>query len=83
MDVLVHDPLGDSAEAMREYRIALSPLEAFKELDILILAVPHRDYLTVGAASWSARLKPNGVLIDVKSVFTPRDFSPPLAYWGL
>jgi len=83
VEVLVHDPLGDAAEAMHEYNLALSPLDGFRQLDGLILAVPHREYLAAGTSSMRARLKSNGILVDVKSVLAPADFPPPLAYWRL
>ena len=81
--VLVHDPLGDAGEAQHEYRINLSPLEALDNLDALVLAVSHRDYLAAGAAELRARLKTNGVFIDVKSAFTASDFPSPLTSWRL
>ena len=83
VETKVHDPLGDAAEAMHEYGLAITPLDDFRGLDGLILAVPHRDYLAAGPASFGARLKPNGVFIDVKSALEPADFPPPLAYWRL
>jgi UDP-N-acetyl-D-galactosamine dehydrogenase len=83
IDLRIHDPLGDAATAAHEYNIKLSPLEDFRELDCLILAVSHRDYLSAGAADLRRRLKPNGVFIDVKSAFIPADFPAPLVYWQL
>ncbi len=82
-EVLVHDPLGDAAEATHEYRLTLSPLDGFRRLDGLILAVPHREYLAAGPAALRTYLKSNGVLVDVKSVLKPADFPSPLAYWRL
>ncbi len=83
VEVLVHDPLGDLAVAMHEYQIKLSALEDFRELDGLILAVSHRDYLAIGAAGLRQRLKPTGVFIDVKSAYATTDFPAPAAYWQL
>jgi len=83
IEVQVHDPLGDAAEAMHEYRIALTKLGDFRSLDGLILAVPHREYLAAGPASLCAQLKPHGVFVDVKSALSPADFPLPLAYWRL
>jgi UDP-N-acetyl-D-galactosamine dehydrogenase len=83
VEVQVHDALGDAAEAMHEYRLSLCGLDAFRQLDALILAVPHRQYVALGSASLRAQLKGNGVFVDVKSALSPADFSPPLAYWRL
>ena len=81
--VLVHDPLGDLGEAFHEYQIFLSSLEDFRDLDALVLAVSHRDYIAAGASELRARLKPHGVFIDVKSAFSASDFPFPLASWRL
>jgi UDP-N-acetyl-D-galactosamine dehydrogenase len=83
VEVLVHDPLGDPAEALHEYRIALAERGDFRQLDALVLAVPHREYLATGPADLRATLKPNGVFLDVKSALAPADFPAPLSYWRL
>ena len=83
VEVFVHDPLGDPAVALHEYNLKLSPLDNFRDLDGLILAVSHRDYFATGAAGLLPRLKSNGVFIDVKAAFTSSDFPAPLAYWQL
>ncbi|MDE2020465.1 MAG: nucleotide sugar dehydrogenase [Patescibacteria group bacterium] len=83
IDILVHDPLADPGEAGREYGLSLAPLESLIRLDGLILAVPHREFLAAGAEFWSARLKPNGIFVDVKSAFDSAKFPPPFAYWQL
>ena len=82
-EVLVHDPLGDPAEALHEYALTLGPLDALRDLDALILAVSHRAYLAAGPAALRARLRSDGVLIDVKACLAPADFPAPLAYWQL
>jgi UDP-N-acetyl-D-glucosamine/UDP-N-acetyl-D-galactosamine dehydrogenase len=83
VEVLIHDPLGDPSVALHEYNLKLSPLNDFHDLDGLILAVSHRDYLAAGAAGLRPRLKSNGVFIDVKSALATSDFPAPLAYWQL
>ncbi len=42
---LVHDPMGDADEAKEEYGVTLAPLADLQNLDALVLAVAHRDYL--------------------------------------
>ena len=36
--------------AQREYGLALTPLERLRDLDAVVLAVPHRAYLDLGEA---------------------------------
>lgn len=66
-EVLVHDPLADPEEALREYGIALSDREALPPADAVVLAVPHREFLASGVAGLQHLLRDRGVLIDVKS----------------
>jgi len=59
---LVHDPLAEPDHAMDEYGISLRPLDELRDLDGLILAVPHALYLDEGPARVVERLKRGGVL---------------------
>ncbi|MEZ5841976.1 MAG: nucleotide sugar dehydrogenase [Hyphomicrobiales bacterium] len=83
IEPLIHDPMADAAEARHEYGVTLSPLEAFSGLDAVILAVPHREYLDAGAKAIAAQLKPNGIVIDVKSALSPADLPDAISYWSL
>lgn len=79
---LVHDPLADADEVREEYGVTLSGLDAMENLDALILAVPHRDYLSGGGKALAARVRPGGVVVDVKSSLDPADAAG-RAYWSL
>lgn len=79
---IVHDPLADATEVKREYGLAISPLSQFKNLDALILAVPHADYMQK-IAKMPAMLRKGGILADIKSV-VDRDLIPgDVRYWSL
>ncbi len=68
-EVLVHDPLAESAEAEREYGVVLSDWESLGEnADALVLSVPHRFYLEMPPEKLLSGLRKGGVLVDVKSV---------------
>lgn len=82
-NVLTHDPHGAADEAAHEYGITLSALDQLHDLDALVLAVSHQSYLDSGVADLRARLRPDGVFIDVKSAFAATDFPPPLVSWRL
>ena len=64
---LVHDPMADAREAGAEYGVQFTPLAEFPQLDAVILAVPHRQYLVEGAREILGLLKPGGVIVDVKA----------------
>jgi UDP-N-acetyl-D-galactosamine dehydrogenase len=69
VQVLVHDPLASAEEAHLEYGLTLDPLESFRDLDALILAVPHQAYLTtldpMVLRSWF-RDEGQGIVLDVR-----------------
>lgn len=64
----VIDSWADNAEAQSEYDISLinQPLQG--TYDGLIFAVPHNNYLAMGADTLRAYLKKSGVLFDLKGV---------------
>ncbi|MEM8726762.1 MAG: nucleotide sugar dehydrogenase, partial [Pseudomonadota bacterium] len=53
---MVGDPLADADEAMREYGVALCDADQLTDLDALILAVDHAEYVDEGA-KLATRLK--------------------------
>jgi UDP-N-acetyl-D-galactosamine dehydrogenase len=67
-EVVVHDPLADSAEAQAEYGIALCEQQDLKNCQAVILAVPHTQYLQLNVAEFGAMMDPGATLIDIKSV---------------
>jgi UDP-N-acetyl-D-galactosamine dehydrogenase len=55
-------------ETEHEYGVALTPLEALKPADAVVLAVAHRDYIDKGWGLIARLLKGGkGTVIDVKS----------------
>jgi UDP-N-acetyl-D-glucosamine/UDP-N-acetyl-D-galactosamine dehydrogenase len=79
---IVHDALANADQARHQYGICLAKLEDVRELDALILAVPHAAYSR--DPQWlAARVTPGGVLVDIKSVLDPRDIAPSIRYWSL
>ncbi len=68
IDPIVHDPLADAGEAKSFFNINLSPLEELTDLDAIILAVGHKSYKNILLDEFINRLKPNGCIVDIKSV---------------
>lgn len=83
MHTLVHDPLADSHEIEDEYGVPLSDWNELTDLDGMILAVPHMEYLDLDIASVLQKMKPNGVLIDVKSALDPKQIPGSITYYCL
>jgi len=68
--VIVHDPLAENSEAKHEYGIELTPWESLpKEVDAIVAAVTHKEYLQQSLADLLKPLKKSGVFVDIKSAF--------------
>jgi UDP-N-acetyl-D-galactosamine dehydrogenase len=80
--VLVHDPMADPHHAEAEYGLKLAAADEMKDLDALVVAVPHDDIMRDKAKFLSA-LRPQGWVIDIKSVFDPTSLPQGLRYWSL
>ncbi len=83
VEPLVHDPLADPAEALREYGVALTDWRELGELDGVILAVNHDFYLGKLRGELPGLLRQGGVLADVKGVLDPTELPDGLHYWSL
>ena len=67
IDVQVHDPHASSQEAQHEYGIDLVSGDELRPAQVVILAVPHAEYLAAGWEAVTARLaRGAGGVIDVK-----------------
>lgn len=83
VEVLFHDPMAESSEVEHEYGVGLVQWDAVQNVDALILAVAHSEYRSMPLSDLLGRLGPDGVFVDVKSVFHPRDIPSNVAYWSL
>lgn len=83
IEPMVHDPLADSEEAFSEYRLEIGSLEQMTELDAVVLAVPHRQYLEMGGARLAQMLRPNGVFADLRAALSRGALPQNLNYWSL
>jgi UDP-N-acetyl-D-galactosamine dehydrogenase len=85
VQVLVHDPLAESEEAVEEYGIRLSEWDGLKNVDGIVLAVAHRAYVEMGSQKLMALLRSQdrGVVIDVKGVLDKNKIPRSLTYWRL
>jgi UDP-N-acetyl-D-galactosamine dehydrogenase len=83
IDPLVHDPHASPAEARHEYGVDLAPLDDLSDLDALVLAVAHQAFTDRGVPDLCARVRPGGVLVDVKSVIAPAEVGDAVTLWSL
>lgn len=85
VQVLVHDPIAESEEAVQEYGIHLSKWEQLKDVDGIILAVAHRAYADMDSEKLLLPLRSqrDGVVIDVKCVLDQAKLPASIKYWRL
>ena len=74
-EVVVHDPHADAEEALHEYGLALDANALTGSYDLVLLAVPHREYLEMGSASLRERLAAGGTLADLTGVVEGADWT--------
>lgn len=84
---LVVDPQADAEEANRLYGITFRQLSDIKDLDAVIVAVSHREFLSWKKEDLDAFFAKNGktkVLMDLKGMYQMQDYpSPEYSYWRL
>ncbi|MGI6681096.1 MAG: nucleotide sugar dehydrogenase [Bdellovibrionota bacterium] len=80
---LVCDPLVSKEQALKEYDISLVDFNEFKDLDAIILAVPHSEYIDKIKNSLDKKVKKGGVIIDVKTSFNEFKNNKSYIYWAL
>ena len=84
---LVVDPQADAEEANRLYGITFRQLSDIKEMDAVIVAVSHQEFLSWKKEDLDAFFAKNGktkVLMDLKGMYQMQDYpSPESSYWRL
>jgi UDP-N-acetyl-D-galactosamine dehydrogenase len=69
VDVVLHDPVADPAEARRVYDAELLPWDALPRAHAVVAAVAHREFAQRPLADYTERLQADGAFIDVKAQF--------------
>src|SRR5690625_1990658 len=84
---IVHDPMAEPDDVMNEFSLALAGEEDLVDLDCLILAVPHEEYLKKFSLEKILQLYRDSdqrVFVDIKSVFDQKECEAKgLHYWSL
>jgi UDP-N-acetyl-D-galactosamine dehydrogenase len=86
INVRVTDPIADSLESKQEYGIKLEDLENISNVDAIIVAVNHTEYLDFQLDDLKKYYNiaiDNPVLIDVKSIFKKEEAEKNYNYWRM
>ena len=77
---IVHDPHCDPEEA-KSLGFELCSTKEFCDMDLMILATPHRKY--IGERGFLNRIRDDGILMDVKGIYRNSEQAKALKYWSL
>jgi UDP-N-acetyl-D-galactosamine dehydrogenase len=69
VEVVVTDPLANSAEAEHEYGVQLVRWEEMSRADAIVAAVAHREFSALTLEDIGQKLVKGGAFIDVKAAF--------------
>jgi UDP-N-acetyl-D-glucosamine/UDP-N-acetyl-D-galactosamine dehydrogenase len=69
VEVSVHDPEADPAEALHEYGVCLLKWEELTRADAIVAAVAHKGFRSLGADDLTRKLVKGGCFVDVKAAF--------------
>lgn len=93
INVFVADPIADENEVKREYGIELTKFENIKNMDAVIVAVGHKEYMELTLESIKKLYEENPdslnsedklVLVDVKGIFDKKEAQlKNYLYWRL
>ncbi|CDW95485.1 MULTISPECIES: nucleotide sugar dehydrogenase [unclassified Thiomonas] len=66
VNVIVHDPIADAAEAVHEYGVTLTPWAELPRAQAIVAAVAHQAYKDMSVAETLEKLLPSGIFMDIK-----------------
>ncbi len=84
---VIADPVADAQEAKQHYGVELADISEIKDMDAVIIAVGHSEFIQLSAEDISAMFKQNAkgrVIIDVKGILDRKSYSSAgYKYWRL
>lgn len=83
---LIADPLVDPGQAYHEYGIELSELSSMKDLNVVVVAVPHQPFLQMGISDFNQMYHHDQpkIMFDIKGAYFKSQYeSQGYTYWSL
>jgi len=83
---VVVDTTADAAEAERLYGITFGTMDDIKDMDAVIIAVAHDEFLKLTKEDIKGFFNPNNsvkVLADIKGILNRKEYESEFSYWRL
>nr|WP_315488789.1 nucleotide sugar dehydrogenase [uncultured Rhodoferax sp.] len=69
VEVYVHDPVANAAEAKQEYGVELLNWDVLPQSDALVVAVAHKEFLARPHSDLISKIRRGGCFVDVRARF--------------
>lgn len=84
VNVQISDPYADPVAAHEEYRIDLTPFEELVPADVIVIAVAHASYVSLGWEGIAQRLNGRkGIVFDLKGLLDRNEKPDGIELWRL
>ena len=82
---MIIDPIADSTEVKMHYNLSFSPRSELVNLDAVVFAVAHKEFLTYSFNDIDAMYREGErVLVDINGLFSREDFEKRgYVYWRM
>ena len=82
-EVVLHDPVADPGAVEAEFGRPLTTDALAERYDVVLAAVPHASYRTLGAETVAALAKEGGLVADLHGIWREAELPPALDRWVL
>ena len=80
-EVVVHDPLAAPEAARHEYGLSLERDIPGGRYDVILAAVPHRPYRSLGSSDLATLARDEALLVDLHGIWRGQDLPVGMDYW--
>ncbi|MBY3561755.1 nucleotide sugar dehydrogenase [Rhizobium laguerreae] len=83
IEVVVCDPVVDASLAGNLIQAPLVNLEELRDLDALLVMVPHDEFRQIGIGELLRKVRNDGLFVDIKGIFDSGLLPEGMTYWSL
>lgn len=84
IEPIIVDPIADTEEAKHEYDVQLKTKDSFMKLDVLVVAVSHKEFKAFNPDYFNNYFSEKPILFDIKGIYEKNVFeNAGYIYWRL